>query len=143
MRTARWGAVGLVLVLAACGSDSDDEATAATTDTTVATTTAATTETTVATTAATVPSGPDDLAAWCSDLSGAVLALADVDDVDLPPEETVDRVDAVIAVARRGPGLEIPEITTLSETVTGTLPTAQTWIDAVNQLYDYCLTQVG
>jgi hypothetical protein len=126
-------------VLAACGGDSDDEATADTTETTAATSVA----TTVTTTVATVPYGPGDSAAWCSDLSDAVLALADVDDVDLPPEETVDRVDAVIAVARSGPGLEIPEITTLSETVTSTLPTEQAWIDAVNQLYDHCMTQVG
>ena len=109
MRTARWGTVALVLVLAACGGGSDDEATADTTETTMATT--------VATTVATVPYGPDDSAAWCSDFADAVLALAEVDDVDVSAEETVDRVDAVIAVARTGPGLEIPEITTLSETV--------------------------
>jgi hypothetical protein len=131
VRTARWGAVALVPVLAACGGGSDDEATADTT------------ETTMATTVATVPYGPDDSAAWCSDFADAVLALAEVDDVDMSAQETVDRVDAVIAVARTGPGLEIPEITTLSETVTGTLPTAQAWIDAANQLYELCVTRLG
>ena len=134
MGKARWGAVALVLLLAACGGDSDD-ATADTTETTVATT--------ATTTVATTPSGPDDAAAWCSDLSDAVLTLAEVDDVELPPEETIARVEAVIAVAQSGPGLEIPEITTLSETVTGTPPTEQAWADAVNQLHDHCTTQIG
>jgi hypothetical protein len=135
MGKARWGAVALVLVLAACGDDSDDDATADTTETTVATT--------ATTTAATMPNGPDDAAAWCSDLSDAVLTLAEVAEVELPPEETIARVEAVIAVAQSGPGLEIPEITTLSETVTGTPPTEQAWIDAVNQLHAHCTTQIG
>ncbi|MGH9235618.1 MAG: hypothetical protein ACRD0R_20050 [Acidimicrobiales bacterium] len=73
----------------------------------------------------------------------AVQALAEVDDVGVSAEETVDRVDAVIAVARTGPGLEIPEITTLNETVTGTLPSAQAWSDAANQLYEICVTRLG
>jgi len=137
MGKARWGAVALVLLLAACGgdSDSDDDATADTTETTVATT--------ATTTVATMPNGPDDAAAWCSDFSDALQTLAEVDDVELPPEETIARVEAVIAVAQSGPGLEIPEITTLSETVTATPPTEQAWADAVNQLHDHCTTQIG
>ena len=78
-----------------------------------------------------------------SDFADAVLALAEVDDVDMSAQDTVDRVDAVIAVARTGPGLEIPEITMLSETVTGTVPTAQAWADAANQLYELCTTRFG
>ena len=127
--------MALVLVLAACGGGSDDEATADTTETTVATT--------ATTTVATMPNGPDDAAAWCSDFSDALQTLAEVDDVELPPEETIARVEAVIAVARSGAGLEIPEITTLSETVTATPPTEQAWADAVNQLHDHCTTQIG
>ena len=68
---------------------------------------------------ATVPDGSDDVQAWCSDLSGGILSLADVDDIDLRPEETV------------------PEIMTL-----GTLPTEQAWSGAVNQLYNCCMSQV-
>ena len=70
MGTVRWGAVALVLVLAACGGDSDDE--------TAANTTATTTGTPATPTVPTVPYGSEDSAAWCSDLADAVRALAEV-----------------------------------------------------------------
>ena len=135
MGTVRWGAVALLLVLAACGGDSDDE--------TAANTTATTTGTPATPTVPTVPYGSEDAAAWCSQLADAVRALAEVNDVDLPSVEIVRRVDAVIAVARTGPGLEVPDITTVSQTVTSTSPTTHAWLDAVNQLSNLCETHVG